>query len=331
VNPQTIFDKFNELNVLVIGDVMLDRYLSGKVERISPEAPVPVVRLQGSENRLGGAANVALNIKGMGATPFLCSVIGEDDNARIFMDLLPDAGILSKGIIKSKERCTTVKTRVIAANQHLLRVDQEDTYALSSSESQQLLASFINILDSNKIHVILIQDYNKGVLGAAMIQQILLESARRDIPTVVDPKLHNFLEFGAVTLFKPNLKEIKEALPFEVNANIESLTKAAAYLRSKMQHKYTMITLSEKGIFIDDGFLQAILPTQARNIADVCGAGDTVISIAALGVALQLPLADIAILANLAGGQVCEKVGVVPVHKSQLLREYEYLLAHSET
>lgn len=331
MNSQTIFEKFNDLNVLIIGDVMLDRYLTGKVERVSPEAPVPVVRLQSSENRLGGAANVALNIKAMGATPFLCSIVGEDENARIFMDLLPNEGINSSGIIHSPERCTTVKTRVIAANQHLLRVDQEDTFELSTSETQQLLSNLFNILNTNDIHVILFQDYNKGVLSREMIKQILLEAERRDIPTVVDPKLHNFFEFGEVTLFKPNLKEIKDALPFVVDASAESLTKASAYLRSKIGNKHTMITLSEKGIFIDDAMTQSILPTQARNIADVCGAGDTVISIAALGLALQLKLADITILANLAGGQVCEKVGVVPVHKAQLLREYEVILAHSRT
>jgi D-glycero-beta-D-manno-heptose-7-phosphate kinase len=331
VNSQTIFDKFNDLNVLIIGDVMLDRYLTGKVDRVSPEAPVPVVRLQGSENRLGGAANVALNIKAMGATPFLCSVIGEDENARIFMDLLPNEGLNSDGIIHSPNRCTTVKTRVIAANQHLLRVDQEDTFELSVAENKKLFSNLLNILDNNDIHVILFQDYNKGVLSKDMIKQTLLESERREIPTVVDPKLHNFFEFGEVSLFKPNLKETKDALPFAVDSSTESLTKASNYLRSKMGHKHTMITLSEKGIFIDDALTQSILPTQARNIADVCGAGDTVISIAALGLALQLNLTDIAILANLAGGQVCEKVGVVPVHKTQLQEEYEYLLAHSKT
>ncbi len=309
---------------------MIDQYLTGKVERVSPEAPVPVVRLNATENRLGGAANVALNIKSMGATPFLCSIIGDDKNAAIFEHLLPEQGIDASSILRSKERCTTVKTRVLAANQHLLRIDQEDKKDLSNGERELFLKSIRSILDEQEIHVILFQDYNKGVLSIEVIRQIILEAVRREIPTVVDPKFDNFLEYRNTSLFKPNLKEIREALNFEVEPNIDSLSKASAHLRSKMRNKAIMITLSEKGIFIDSGDKQSILPTQSRNIADVCGAGDTVISIAALGIALDLDLEDIAILANLAGGQVCEKVGVVPVHKAQLLREYEYLLAHSE-
>ena len=331
MNPQNIFDKFNDLNILIVGDVMLDRYITGQVERVSPEAPVPIVRLQHTENRLGGAANVALNIKAMGANPFLCSVVGTDDNARIFMNLLPQKEIDSTGIIRSDKRCTTVKTRVIAASQHLLRVDQEDTHALDNSESDPLLLKIRETLNHQDIHVILFQDYNKGVLSEAVIRQVLLESTQRGIPTVVDPKHKHFFDFKDATLFKPNLKEVKDALPFEVNESTESLSKASEFLRSKLRNQYSMITLSEKGIFIDDGVAQLILPTQARNIADVCGAGDTVISIAALGLALGLDLTDIALLANLAGGQVCEKVGVVPVNKVQLLQEYKYLLAHSET
>lgn len=310
---------------------MIDRYLTGKVERISPEAPVPVVRMEDREDRLGGAANVALNIKALGATPFLCSVIGKDDNARIFKDLLPQEGIDASHIITSDLRCTTVKTRVIAANQHLLRVDQEDKFDLKDVEKEALLNSITAILDEQKIQVILFQDYNKGVLSLEVIRQLLLEAVTREIPTVVDPKQKNFLEYRRATLFKPNLKEIREALPFTVNNTLDSLSKASDYLQAKMRNIHTMVTLSEKGIFVQNDAERAIIPTQARNIADVCGAGDTVISIAALCIALQLELTDIAILANLAGGQVCEKVGVVPIDKAQLLREYRLLLAHSET
>ncbi len=331
MNPQEVFDKINHLNILIVGDVMVDRYLTGKVDRISPEAPVPIIRLNTTENRLGGAANVALNIKAMGAKPFLCSVIGKDDNAQTFINLLPSEEIDQKGIILSEKRCTTVKTRILAANQHLLRIDQEDTFALHSEEEESLLFNIKRILTEHSIHVILFQDYNKGVLSLNVIQQVLREAKERSIPTVVDPKLHNFLEFKQATLFKPNLKEIQDALPLDVKSNTNSLSEASQYLRSKCQHLHTMVTLSDKGIFIDDGINQSILPTQARNIADVCGAGDTVISIAALGIALQLNLQDIAILANLAGGQVCEKVGVVPVNKTQLLQEYKQLLFSSKT
>lgn len=331
MNHHQLFKAFNAINVLIVGDVMIDRYINGKVERVSPEAPVPVVRLETTEDRLGGAANVALNIQSMGANPLLCSVIGKDENAVIFTELLPQAGIKANGIVHSADRRTTVKTRIIAANQHLLRVDQEDTYSLSKAEQAMLLSNITDILDQQEIHVILFQDYNKGVLSLEVIRKLLLEAIRRDIPTVVDPKHQHFMEFRNSTLFKPNLKEIKEALAFDVEPTLDSLSKASDYLRSKMRNKATMITLSEQGIFIDSGKKQVILPTQARNIADVCGAGDTVISIAALGLALNMDLVDIAVLSNLAGGQVCEKVGVVPVDKVQLLEEYEYLLADSKT
>jgi len=331
VNAQKIFKAFNRLNVLIVGDVMLDRYLTGQVDRVSPEAPVPVVLLKDQEDRLGGAANVALNLQSMGARPYLCSVIGDDANADIFEQLLPDAGINAQGIIRSDQRCTTVKTRVIAASQHLLRVDREQVGDLSESEQQGLMDRILDILNTQKIHVILFQDYNKGVLSLHLIRLILLEAVRREIPTVVDPKKQNFFEFRNTTLFKPNLKEIQEAVPFKVESNLKSLSEAAYYLRSEMRNNVIMVTLSEQGIFIDTGVDQRILPTQARKIADVCGAGDTVISIAALGIALGLDMNDIAILANLAGGQVCERVGVVPVHKKQLMEEYLRLITKSET
>lgn len=331
MNAQNIFKDFDGLNVLIIGDVMLDRYLNGQVNRVSPEAPVPIVRLEDQEDRPGGAANVALNIKAMGAKPFLCSVVGNDSNADIFETILPEAGIDCSGIIRSDERCTTVKTRIIAANQHLLRVDREDTQDLSESEQRKLLDIVNHLLEKQQIDVILFQDYNKGVLSLRVIRQIILEAIRREIPTVVDPKKQHFLEFRNTTLFKPNLKEIREAVPFSIHPNLESLRKASYYLRSKMRNNVIMVTLSERGIFIDTGAEQKIIPTQARKIADVCGAGDTVVSVAALGLALGLDMHDVAILANLAGGQVCEKVGVVPVQKDLLLAEYLQLITQSKT
>ncbi len=328
MNPKEIFEAFNGLNILIVGDVMLDRYLRGKVERMSPEAPVPIVRLDEREHRLGGAANVALNVKALGANPILCSVIGNDKHADLFERLLPENGIDASGMIRSDQRCTTVKTRILAANQHLLRVDEEDLMDLTSKEQALFYQNISSILANQKIDVLLFQDYNKGVLSLDVIRQLSLEALREDILTVVDPKHKNFLEFKGSTLFKPNLKEIREACPFEIQPELASLSKASDFLRSKMRNHQTMITLSEKGIFIDDGDHQSIIPTQARNIADVCGAGDTVISVAALGTALQMPLLDIAVLSNLAGGQVCEKVGVVPVEKAQLLQEYEFLLSN---
>ena len=323
INSSKIFADFNKLNVLVIGDVMVDRYLQGSVNRISPEAPVPIVKFENSENRLGGAANVALNIKALGATPYLCSVIGQDENTAIFMNLLPQNNLSDLGIHFSKERMTTVKTRVIAQNQQMLRVDREDTFPLSQKEEQDFLDLLKSILQEKKIHVILFQDYNKGVLTERLIQEIIKEAIQRGIPTTVDPKNHNFLAYKKVNLFKPNLKEVQQNIPISVSPNLASLTKAADYIHAQLGNDYTLITLSEKGLFLQHNEKATIIPTQTRNITDVCGAGDTVISVAALGLALSLDMKEVAFLANLAGGQVCERVGVVPVNKSQLKIEFD--------
>ena len=317
-----VFNAFQHQNILIVGDVMIDRYLTGKVNRISPEAPVPVVHLQARDNRLGGAGNVALNLKALGATPYLCSVIGKDENGRQLADMLPELHLSGRGIVQSEERKTTVKTRIIAASQHLLRVDDEDTHCLTEREAGLLADSIREILDSRNIHAILFQDYNKGVLSHKVIHEIMLEAIKRDIPTAVDPKFDNFWDYNQVTLFKPNLKEIQAQLPFRVEPELSSLRRAAEQIHSKLGNQYALITLSDKGIFFDGNGDSEVLPTHPRSIADVCGAGDTVFAIAGLGLSLGMDIRDIALLANLAGGQVCEKVGVVPVDKAQLEQEY---------
>ena len=316
------FDAFNQVNVLIVGDVMIDRYLRGNVTRISPEAPVPVVNLEGEDLRLGGAANVALNVRAMGATPILCSVVGDDEDGQVFRQLLPEYGMSNQSIIHSKARRTTVKTRVMAGAQHLLRLDQEDTHDLNDAEAEQLLEAIEQVLDTQEIHVILFQDYNKGILIPKIIREVILESIRRGIPTAVDPKFNNFWAYKQITLFKPNLKEIRAQAPQPVQTNLASLQAAATYIKAQLGNQHTLITLSEKGLFLETGGRGSIIPTEPRAVADVCGAGDTVISIVALGLGLKLDLQETALLANLAGGQVCEKVGVVPVDKEQLQVEY---------
>ena len=324
----TIFNNFTKVNVLIIGDVMIDRYWQGKVNRISPEAPVPVVEFQKSDNRLGGAANVALNVKALGATPYLFSVIGVDTEGLCFSEIMNENGLSTQGILKSKERVTTVKTRIMAGTQQILRVDNEMTQDISEAECLFFVKKIKAFIRKYPIHVIILQDYNKGVLSASCIESVLKEARKQGIPTVIDPKKKNFLAYKGATLFKPNLKEIREALPFEVKPEVESLQKAANYLREHIGQQYTMITLSDKGLYLEgdtEGGAEmahgAIYPTQARNIADVSGAGDTVVSIAALSIASNLDKKTIALLSNLAGGQVCEIAGVVPVDTKQLLRE----------
>jgi rfaE bifunctional protein kinase chain/domain len=288
---------------------------------------VPVVLLKNKSSRLGGAANVALNLKALGATPYLCSVVGKDAAGKELMELLPEQQLSTKGILTSAERVTTVKSRVIAGAQQMLRLDQEDTHELTKKEERTLLSQIVNLLESKTIHAILFQDYNKGVLSPTLIREVILEAVKRDIPTAVDPKFNNFWAYKRVSLFKPNLKEIRAQLPFSVQSERPSLNEATTYIRGKLDNQYTLITLSEKGIFFDDGGgQQAIMPTLPRSIADVCGAGDTVFAVAGLGLSLGMDMEGIAQLANLAGGQVCEHLGVVPVNRSQLQQEYQTLL-----
>lgn len=303
---------------------MLDRYLTGTVSRISPEAPVPVVLHRETENRLGGAANVALNVSALGGIPVLCSVIGRDADGEVFRRLLPANGIAADGIVSTSGRTTTVKTRVLGNNQQMLRIDQEDTHDLDGEETRQFVQKVLALLEEKNVRVVILQDYNKGVLTPEVIRTVIAAARKRGILTAVDPKKNNFFAFEGVDLFKPNLKEIRDSAPFPVRAEQASLQQAADFLRKTLQNRLTMITLSEKGLFLegDNGFSR-LFPTVPRNIADVSGAGDTVISIAALGLAAGLDLELIAVLSNLAGGQVCEFPGVVPVRRDILATELE--------
>ncbi len=329
-NLQKVLEQFSTSKVLIIGDVMIDRYLKGVVDRVSPEAPVPIVNLQQTEERLGGAANVALNIKALGASPLLCSMIGQDAASQSFLKLMPEAGLSARGILQSSDRVTTVKSRVVANNQHLLRMDEETSHDLSEEDETQFLALISDILDKEKIDVILLQDYNKGVLSSPVIHAILSEAIRRGIPTAVDPKQRNFMAYKRATLFKPNLSEVSQALNKAIFPQQKMLRQAAAEIREALNSQYILITLSAKGVYIDESDQGSIIPTQARQIADVCGAGDTVISIAALSLAAGLSLYDIGILSNLGGGQVCERFGVVPISSAQLVREYSRLVSEQQ-
>jgi len=307
---------------------MIDRYLMGTVNRISPEAPVPVVLHQSTEDRLGGAANVALNVQALGGVPLLCSVVGADDDGRLLTEqILSGAGMSGEGILLSGTRRTTLKTRVLGNHQQMLRIDREDTHEVSSQEAALLLEKFTLLLDTYPVKAVILQDYNKGVLSPGVIASVISLSKARGIFTAVDPKKANFFAYQNVDLFKPNLKEVRESAPFAVSANLESLENAAEYLQEKLQNRYTMLTLSEKGLYLKNNTLGKLYPTTPRNIADVSGAGDTVISIATMGLAAGMDMATVAMLSNLAGGQVCEKVGVVPVDLAQLQEEWAAHLA----
>jgi rfaE bifunctional protein kinase chain/domain len=305
--------------ILIVGDVMIDRYLTGTVTRISPEAPVPVVLQSGTEDRLGGAANVALNIGALGSKAILCSVIGQDAEAVAFRDLLPPAGLIADGLVWSGSRRTTVKTRVLGNHQQMLRIDAEDTHPLSDEEATRLLTTIHQVLDEHPVEAIILQDYNKGVLTDAVIRQIMATARNRGLLTTVDPKRNNFFSYQGAGLFKPNLKEIRDSAPFSVDTSLEALQQADRHVREQLGHGKTMITLSDKGLYLDG----SLYPTEPRTVADVSGAGDTVISLATLAMAAGLDTGLIARLCNMAGGQVCEFSGVVPVQRALLETELQ--------
>lgn len=319
-NWEKVFEQFNNLKALVIGDLMVDSYLFGKVERISPEAPVPVVQLDKRDFRLGGAANVALNLRALGAQVAIASVVGQDEMGDKLGALLRAEGIETEGLIGSAERRTTVKHRVIGNNHQMLRVDEEDLHNLSTKEEDALVSWMEN--DLKEIDVIIFEDYDKGVLGENLIARIIQLAKAKGIPTVVDPKKKNFLAYKEATLFKPNLKEIREGLNLNSSLSTNEEVKSAIQeLYGILRSEQIMVTLSERGVMITNQQEWEHLPAHLRNISDVSGAGDTVVSVAALCLALGLPIRDIAFLANLAGGLVCEKVGVVPIEKTKLLEE----------
>ncbi len=321
-----LFEDFKKLNVLIIGDVMIDAYLWGKVDRISPEAPVPIVSVTKRENRLGGAANVAINIQSLGANPILCSVIGNDLNGRTFIEILQQMKMTADGLVQSPERPTTRKTRVIGNNYQMLRVDEERDEDISVADRKRLLDRISNILEKNDVDVIVMEDYDKGVISKQLIEQVVKIAQKHKIPIAVDPKKRNFNHYKNISLFKPNLKELREGMKLDLEkGNLKEIIAAVQKIRKDHNLEIVLLTLSERGVLLVDGKHEELIPAHIRNIADVSGAGDTVIGVAALCLAAKTSSVKMATLANLAGGLVCEKVGVVPVEKEQLLAEANHL------
>ncbi|MFN4951703.1 MAG: bifunctional heptose 7-phosphate kinase/heptose 1-phosphate adenyltransferase [Flavobacteriales bacterium] len=327
MNLEAIFNSFNDMKVAIVGDVMIDSYVMGKVHRMSPEAPVPVLLLDKEDHRLGGAANVALNLKALGAEVYLCSVIGTDTAATKFQNLLSEATIQNQEIIQSEERKTTVKTRVLSGTQHVLRIDQEDTCDLSEPLEDALIQATKHRIDLG-IDALIFEDYNKGVLTHRVITELIAYAKEKGVKTTVDPKKDNFLSYRGVNLFKPNLKEIKEGLDINIDVvnQPDSIVHGAKQLRDKLNHELTLITLSEHGVFVENGTTWEIIPAHLREITDVSGAGDTVIAVATLCLIAGLSPTEIAAIANLSGGLVCEHSGVVSVDKVALLNEAQKLV-----
>jgi len=304
---------------------MVDSYLWGQVERISPEAPVPIVAVQKRENRLGGAANVALNLRAMGASATLLTVVGDDMKGREFSALLNEAGISDAGVVYSHRRVTTTKFRVIGNKVQMLRVDEEVDHPLEQEDMELLLQRFDTLMAGQKVDAIIFQDYDKGVITPGLIRHVVDRAAERGVPVAVDPKQRNFDAYRGVTLFKPNLKELREGLKLDHSPQGEGLVAAASQVQDMLQARVVLVTLSEKGVYIrqrgPEGITEHQVPAHVRNISDVSGAGDTVISIAALCLGSGVGLMDLAAISNRAGGLVCEEVGVVPVNREHLLKE----------
>jgi rfaE bifunctional protein kinase chain/domain len=314
---KSILQEFSTKQVLIIGDAMIDAYMWGHINRMSPEAPVPVVEIDTRENRLGGAANVALNIQSLGASPTLFASVGDDYNATIFLELMKAQNLNVEGIQKIGKRPTTVKTRVISENKHVLRVDEEE---ISEIEHQALIPALSLLIENNNYDVIIFEDYNKGLLSKELIKQVISKAQKKGIPTIVDPKKNNFLTYKGVHVFKPNLKEIKEGLGVEFDASDPvKLKEIVSKLRTILNAKGVLLTLSEQGIYFQNESHEFRENAHKRHIIDVSGAGDSVVAVAALALACNLHDDQLMRFANLAGGLVCEKAGVVPITKDELL------------
>lgn len=322
-----LFESFQHTKIGVVGDIMLDTYWWGAVDRISPEAPVPIVTLQRKETRVGGAANVALNLRSLGAPTTLFAVIGQDTEGSELIGLLKKEGINTNYIYASDSRVTTNKVRVMGRNQQMMRLDHEHTNDISTQEEDKLLANFKEYVENEKPSLIILEDYNKGVLTERTIGALLAYCNEKGIPTSVDPKQKNFLAYKGCTIFKPNLKEVKEGLKLEIGeVNLNNLGKIHLALVESLQHDISFITLSEHGVYFASKNAQQLIPTHIRSIADVSGAGDTVIAVASLAYASTKDMLLAAEIANIAGGLVCELVGTAPINLDALKAEVKKLL-----
>ena len=313
--------------IAIIGDLMLDRYIWGSVARISPEAPVPVVELDHEQDRLGGAANVAKNIKSLGGEPILVGVIGADNSGKRLHEIVRESGFPSDGIVVDGTRPTTVKTRVIAHNQHVVRIDREaktDISYIIQNKILDVLRSRLHTLDG-----IIIEDYNKGVVVKGLITQIIQLAREIDKPVTIDPKFNNFFEYQHATVFKPNRKEVEEVLGKRLKDQA-AINEAGKLLLEKLQARNILLTLGENGmtLFESDGSVSSV-ETMARNVADVSGAGDTVISTLTVALTGNANIREAATIANFAGGIVCGYVGIVPIDKEELFSTIAEYMNHS--
>ena len=312
-----LFTKFKTKRIAVVGDVMIDKYLWGSVGRISPEAPVPIVEVDRETERLGGAANVANNVKSLGGLPLLVGVVGDDASGVLLTKLLAGQDCPTNGIVIDPSRPTTVKTRVIAHSQHVVRIDKEQKRDISASVQDQILSVLRKTIDT--LDGIILEDYNKGVVVASMIHQVIEMAREHGKIVTVDPKFQNFFEYKNASVFKPNRKEVEEALGVKLMSE-KNVREATELLKKKLNAENVLITLGEQGMsLLDNQGVLSHLPTRAQYVADVSGAGDTVIATLTMALASGASIHEAASLANFAGGVVCGEVGIVPIMPDALL------------
>lgn len=328
VKIENVIRQLKHKKILVVGDLMIDHYIWGKVERISPEAPVPVVEVKKQEHRLGGAANVVNNLKSLGAEPFLIGVAGRDDNTSKLRNLIAQLGVSYDGIIETVSRPTTVKTRIIAHNQQVVRIDNEDSAQIDSVTENRIITKIETWLDT--ADAVIIEDYNKGMLTEKIIKYLVHESNKKGKIITVDPKFRNFFSYTDCTVFKPNLNELQKNLGIEITGD-KDFEKASEKIMSLINPKYLVITMGDKGLAVFsqqnefDGGKRYNIPTFAQEVYDVSGAGDTIISVLTLCLAAGLDIVNAAIVANHAAGAVCGKIGINPVNEEDIIRSYKIL------
>ena len=314
---EAILNSFRSKRIAVIGDIMLDKYIFGHVSRISPEYPVPVVDVTHEDHRLGGAANVALNTQSLGAETLLIGITGADSNREALLELFKSHGLATEGLISDPSRPTTCKTRILSQNHHITRVDFESRNEINATIEQSVFDSFDAVIDS--VDAVVLEDYNKGLLGEQLIQRIIATARKHEVPVLVDPKLKNFFAYKTCSIFKPNLSEMAASLGIVVHNNDREVEDACRMLQEKLQTGAIIVTRSDKGMTVYDGSFTHIGAT-SLDVSDVSGAGDTVIGVLALGVSAGIDVVTNATIANLAAGTVCQEVGAVPVKPEKLLK-----------
>ena len=315
-----ILQKFQGKRIIVIGDVMLDQYIWGVVERISPEAPVPVIEVKSEDYRLGGAANVALNLAALGAKPILVGVTGEDRHGEMIRSILQQFDIDTSGLFNDPSRPTTLKTRIGAASQQIVRIDHESCADLNE-EVQVLCLSYL------KSHIpscdgIIFEDYNKGLITPDLISSVLANANEHGKRVAVDPKHKNFFAYRGVYIFKPNLLELQKNLALTIESEVQFF-EAAQQLQRRIEADHIVVTRGSKGLSIfsgQDGHLE--IPAFAKEVWDVSGAGDTMISVLALASTCGLTIKEAAIIANHAAGVVCSKHGTASATPSEIEASY---------